>query len=79
MLRKFAFLQARFVERYGPTMPERDYYATKKDLVTLENLAVCAPNGAAGVSTRHCKPPLGMRASSVRVLTCWSRVLRCGR
>jgi hypothetical protein len=49
MLRKFAGLQTRFVNQYGPTLSVREYYNAKKDLVTLQNLERAAPKEIATV------------------------------
>jgi hypothetical protein len=43
MLRKFAGLQQKFVNRYGPTMLVRDFYEEKRDVVALRNLERDAP------------------------------------
>ena len=46
MLRKFAILQERFVQQYGPTISVREYYQAKRDVVMLENLERAAPKAA---------------------------------
>ena len=46
MLWKFAILQERFVQQYGPTLSVREYYHAKRDVVMLENLERAAPKAA---------------------------------